>query len=180
MIIPVVSFVGSSGAGKTTLIENIVPEIKSRGYRLAVIKHAPHGFNIDRKGKDSWRFTHAGADIVVLSSKDSLCMIQQVVEEPPLEEIISMFEGKVDVVVVEGYKRSAWPTIEVVRTSVNPRLIHSPEEILAIVSDQQFPLNIPQYYFEETRLIANFIIEQIAKGTLIRREEKIAAEKLQP
>lgn len=178
-MLPVVCFVGSSNVGKTTLIENIVPELKYRGYRIAVIKHTPHGFNIDRKGKDSWRFTHAGADIVVLSSKDRLCMIQQVVEESPLEDIISIFDGKVDLVIVEGYKRSSRPTIEVVRYSVNPRLIHSPEELLAIVSDRQFPLDMPQFFFEDIKDIANFIIEQMAKGALFHKADKVGADRLE-
>ena len=178
-MLPVVCFIGNSGAGKTTLIENIVPELKYRGYRIAVIKHTPHGFNIDRKGKDSWRFSHAGADIVVLSSKDRLCMIQQVVEESPLEDILSTFEGKVDLVLVEGYKRSSWPTIEVVRYSVNPRLIHSPEELLAIVSDRQFPLDMPQFFFEDVKDIANFIIEQMNRGALFHRVGKVGADSLE-
>lgn len=178
-MLPVVCFVGSSGVGKTTIIESVVPEIKSRGYRIAVIKHTPHGFNIDRKGKDSWRFTHAGADIVVLSAKDTLCMIQRMAEESPLENILSLFEGKVDLVLVEGYKRSPWPTIEVVRYSVNPRLIHSPEELLAIVTDRQFPLEMPQFFFEDMKKIANFVIEKMTEGALFHKADKVGADRFE-
>ena len=163
---PVVCFIGNSGVGKTTLIERIVTEFKSRGYRVAVIKHAPHGFEIDIKGKDSWRFSQAGADIVAISSKDRLCLIQHIEEEAPLEQITSILEGKVDLVLVEGYKHSAWPTIEVVRSSVNLKLLKTPERLIAIVCDSQLPLDLPKFGFEDIKVIVDFLIEQIAKGSL--------------
>ena len=59
---PIISIVGNSNSGKTTLIEKLIPELKKRGYRVGVIKHAHHGFNIDKKGKDSWRHKVEGAD----------------------------------------------------------------------------------------------------------------------
>jgi len=65
---PIVSFVGNSGAGKTTLLEKVVRELKGRGYKVAVIKHSHHDFQIDQEGKDSWRFAQAGSDCVVISS----------------------------------------------------------------------------------------------------------------
>ena len=173
-----VCFVGSSRAGITTLIENIIPEFKARQYHVAVIKHAPHRFNLDRKGKDSWRFSQAGADIVVLSSKDRIYLVQQVAEKTPLDQIISIFKEQVDLVLVEGYKCSSWPMVEVVRSSVNSRLIHRPEELLAIVSDCQFPIDIPQFSFEEVKSIANFLIEQIDNGILNGRESRTAADKI--
>lgn len=178
-MLPVVCFVGSSRAGKTTLIENIVPEFKARGHRVAVIKHALHGFIVDKKGKDSWRFSHAGADIVVLASKDRIYLVQQLAEETPLDQIISIFKEQVDLVLVEGYKRSSWPMIEIVRSSVNSRLIQRPEELLAVVSDLQYELDIPQFFFEEVKSIINFLIEQIDKGTLNSRVDRMAANELQ-
>ena len=81
-------------------------------------------------------------------------------------------------VLVEGYKRSSWPTIEVLRSSVNPRLIHRPEELLAIVCDCQFPIDIPQFSFEEVKSITNFLIEQIDNGTLSTRVSRVAAGKI--
>ena len=68
--IPIMALAGYSGSGKTTLLEKLIREIKSRGVRLAIIKHDGHQFEIDHEGKDSWRFTHAGADITVVTSAD--------------------------------------------------------------------------------------------------------------
>ena len=67
-MIPIVSIVGKSGAGKTTLIEKMIPELKKRGYRVATIKHDVHGFDIDHEGKDSWRHKKAGAHATIISS----------------------------------------------------------------------------------------------------------------
>jgi len=175
--VPVVCFVGSSGVDKTTRIENVVAEFKARGYHIAVIKHEPHKFNIDKKGKDSWRFSHAGADIVTLSSKDRVYFMQHVVEEASLEQIITIVEKQVDLVLVDGYKHSSLSLIEVVPSSVNSRIIHRPEDLLAIVSDHQIQIDIPQFSFKEVKSITNFLIEQIANGALNRRVSRMAADK---
>jgi len=76
-MIPVISFVGNSGVGKTTFLEKLIVILKARGYRLAAIKHDVHEFEVDYPGKDSWRLTQAGADIVVLSSADKLALIER-------------------------------------------------------------------------------------------------------
>lgn len=157
----VISFIGRSGVGKTTLIENIIPELKAKGYRVAVIKHTPHGFDMDTKGKDSWRFSCAGADVIAVSSRERLCIIQQSSEETSLEHIIFMLESQVDLILVEGYKHSHWPKIEVVRSPISSNLLYGLQNIEAVVSDQQLPLDIPQFRFHETRAIANFIVKQL-------------------
>ena len=63
-MIPVISFIGRSGVGKTTYLEKLITELKSRNYRVGVIKHDIHGFEMDRPGKDTWRHAQAGADVV--------------------------------------------------------------------------------------------------------------------
>lgn len=165
-MIPVICFVGSSGAGKTTVIENIVPDIKARGYRVAVVKHAPHGFDSDIRGKDSWRFSQTGADIVAEFSEDKLCLMGQLAQVVSLEQIISMLDGHIDMVLVEGLKWSQWPKIEVARSSVSRGLLHTSQELVAIISDQRFPLDLPQFSFHDTRAIASFVIEQLAVASL--------------
>ncbi len=109
----VVSFVGTSGTGKTTLIEGSVRELKKRGYRVAVIKHAHHGFEIDRPGKDTWRFAQAGSDMVLVSSPDRIAIIERVSEELWLPQLLTMIADKVDIVLVEGYKWASKVKIEV-------------------------------------------------------------------
>ncbi len=76
-MIPIVSFVGKANSGKTTLLEKVVRELKLKGYRVAVIKHSPHGFEMDHPGKDSWRLTQAGSDIVALSSSDKAVFVER-------------------------------------------------------------------------------------------------------
>ena len=71
-MIPVVSIVGKSKAGKTALIESLVAELKQRGYRVATIKHSPEGFELDQPGKDSWRHVQSGSDAVIISSPQKL------------------------------------------------------------------------------------------------------------
>ncbi len=109
----VVSFVGISGTGKTTLIEGAVRELKKQGYRVAVIKHAHHGFEMDQEGKDTWRFTQAGSDIVLVSSPDKVAIIERVSEEVWLPQLLTLVSHKVDIVLVEGYKWASKIKIEI-------------------------------------------------------------------
>ena len=88
---PIVCFVGRSNSGKTTLIERLILELTQSGYRVATIKHAGHGFDLDTEGKDSWRHKRAGASQVVVLSKGSLAMFVDVPEELPIQEVRDRF-----------------------------------------------------------------------------------------
>lgn len=109
----VVSFYGISGTGKTTLIEGAVRELKKLGYRVAVIKHAHHGFEIDLPGKDTWRFDQAGSDIILISSPQRIAVLERVSEERWLPDHLALIGDKVDIVLVEGYKMASKVKIEV-------------------------------------------------------------------
>jgi len=109
----IVSFVGKSGSGKTTLIEAAVRELKKKGYSVAVVKHAHHGFEMDRPGKDSWRFAQAGSDIVAVSSPGRLAILEHVDGELDYEGVITRIEGKVDIILVEGFKQASRVKVEV-------------------------------------------------------------------
>ena len=110
--IPIIGFAAYSGTGKTTLIEQIVRNLKSQGYRIAVIKHDAHQFEIDKEGKDSWRFSHAGADMTILSSREKTALIEQ--RELSFADLISMVHD-VDLILVEGYKQENIPRIGISR-----------------------------------------------------------------
>ncbi|MGZ8450454.1 MAG: molybdopterin-guanine dinucleotide biosynthesis protein B, partial [Candidatus Deferrimicrobiaceae bacterium] len=86
--IPAVAIVGNSGAGKTTLLERLIPALKGKGYRVGIIKHDAHRFDIDHPGKDSHRFTAAGADTMVITSKEKLAMVKRHTASPPIEELL--------------------------------------------------------------------------------------------
>ena len=112
-MIPAVHFVGKSGTGKTTLIEVIIQKLKERGFRVAVIKHAHHGFEMDKPGKDSWRFGQAGSDMVAISSPGKLAMIERVDGELDFEQVINRLGDRFDIVLVEGFKQTSKVKIEV-------------------------------------------------------------------
>src|SRR5512135_2671562 len=108
----VVSFVAAaSNSGKTTLIEKVVRILKTRGLRVAVVKHASAGFDLDKPGKDSWRFQQAGADTVVLVGPERMAVLKTISEEPSLEQL-AQCAGNADIVISEGFKRNAKNKIE--------------------------------------------------------------------
>lgn len=156
---PIVSVVGKSGSGKTTFLEKLLPELKRRGYRVATVKHDAHGFEVDHPGKDSWRHARAGADAVVISSPRRIALIQHLNEEMSLDEMAHYIRG-VDIVITEGYKRGDKPKIEVSRRARSTDLICNEDELIAIVTDQRFPLNVPHFDLEDAAGVANLLIEQ--------------------
>lgn len=118
-MIPIISVVGKSNTGKTTLLEKLIPELNRRGYRIGVIKHDAHDFEIDHEGKDTWRLTRAGAETVVISAAKKLAMIRTAGPEPlpaTLDELASRLFFGMDLIITEGYKRESKPKIEVTRT----------------------------------------------------------------
>ena len=154
--IPALSVVGKSDTGKTTLLERLIPELKRRGYRVAVIKHDAHGFSIDVPGKDSWRLAKAGADQVFISSRGKLAHVQKLSEESPVEEIVDGIAG-VDIILTEGYKAGPLPKIEVSRRARSQGLICSEKELVAIASDQRFPLEVPQFDLDDAAGLVDLI-----------------------
>ncbi len=137
---PVITFVGLSGTGKTTFLEQLIPALKARGLHLAVLKHDAHHFEMDKPGKDTWRFTEAGADVVTISNAGKFAMIETLSRELSLQDIISRLPP-VDVVLTEGYKKSRNPKIEIHRAALGRPLLSSPEELLAVMTDE--PLDTP-------------------------------------
>ena len=132
---PVVSVVGKSNVGKTTLVEKLLRELKRRHYKVATIKRDVHGFDVDRPGKDSWRHAQAGSDCVVISSHEKLAMIRKLDDELPIDEVVSLLP-EVDIVLTEGYRRQNKPKIEVSRREMGSDLLCNEEELIGIATDQ--------------------------------------------
>ena len=131
----VVNIVGSSSnVGKTYLLEGLIKELKVRGYSIATIKHDVHGFEIDKKGKDTYKHREAGSETVIISSKNRLAMIKELKEETELNDIIKMVLDK-DIILIEGYKKSNLRKIEVFRSGVSEKIITPKEKIIAVASD---------------------------------------------
>lgn len=141
----VVGFAGFSGAGKTTLVERLIPALKMRGLRVSVVKHAHHKFDIDHPGKDTYRHREAGAFEVVVASDRRLALIREFERPAQLTVhhlIAELYEG-VDWVLVEGFKESNLQKIEVWRgSSGKPALYPDDDFIVAIVTDS--PAQLPQ------------------------------------
>lgn len=154
-----VSFVAaSSNSGKTTLIEKIVRILKARGLRVAVVKHASKGFELDREGKDSWKFRQAGADAVVLLGPDQVAAIRKMdrqLDDRAIEQLI----GDADIVIREGFKTAGGARIEVFRSGVSAErpLCMTDPAFLAVASDQLVHAGIPWFSLDDAEGIASFL-----------------------
>jgi molybdopterin-guanine dinucleotide biosynthesis protein B len=141
----VVGFAGYSGAGKTHLVEQLIPALKMRGLRVSVVKHAHHKFDIDHPGKDTYRHREAGAFEVVVASDRRLALMREF-ERPAaltVHQLLAELYDGVDWVLVEGFKQSNLLKIEVWRPdSGKPALYPDDDFIVAIATDA--PTALPQ------------------------------------
>lgn len=161
-MLPVVIFVGNSGAGKTSILEKVVRELKGRGYRVAVIKHVHHGdFEVDHAGKDSWRFTQAGCDSVIIASSTKVALIERRTSEPPWDDLVAMLDGRVDIVLGEGFGGRGKPEVLVVRGAQPEDPAHVATGPLAIVSDQAADASIPRFDFDEVPKLTDFLLAHL-------------------
>ena len=141
----VIGISGFSGSGKTTLVESLIPLLGARGQRISVVKHAHHSFNIDHKGKDTWRHREAGAFEVVVASDTRLALMREF-EQPrtlTVHQMIAELDDSVDWVIVEGFKHSDLQKVEVWRASQGQRARYVDDPfIVAIATDspEQLPV----------------------------------------
>ncbi len=169
MKIPVVSIVAKSGTGKTTLLEKLIPVLKARGYRVGAIKHDAHGFSIDHEGKDSWRLTQAGADTMVITSPAKTALVRRNADarEPTLAATLAAYFQDVDIVLTEGFKRSAMPKIEVHRRRRSQGLLCRGEEndpmLIAVASDEPLALDVPVYDINDAPGLCDLIEQRFLK-----------------
>ena len=163
-MLPVVSIVGQGKSGKTTLIEKLIPEFKSRGYRVATVKHDTHSFEIDHPGKDTWRHAQAGSDHVVIASPQRIAHIQRIERELELPEIAAAIND-VDIILTEGYKRGPAPKIEVSRADKGRELLCTREELVALATDQPFEMDVPQFGLDDAAGLADLIERQFLRMT---------------
>ena len=168
---PAVAFVARSGTGKTTLVETLIGEMRGRGYRVGALKHDAHRFEIDRPGKDSARFTAAGAEVMVLVSDDTVAMVQKPAQPPRLDRVLREWFTDLDLILVEGYKTSDLPKIEVHRVALEKPLLcrgeNNDPHLLAVASDGSAgdlaELDVPLLDLENPAAIADFLEESFLK-----------------
>ena len=159
---PIVSVVGKSGTGKTTLMVRLIAELKRRGYRVGTVKHDVHGFDIDTPGKDSWRHAAAGSDVVFVASPQKLAMVRSLDSEWSIDEIAGMC-ADVDIVLTEGYKRGDKRKIEVSRKEKGIELLCDSSELIAIAADQPFGVDVPQFDLNDSEGLVD-LLEEVVMG----------------
>jgi molybdopterin-guanine dinucleotide biosynthesis protein MobB len=167
-----VSFIAKSGSGKTTLLEKVIADLKSRGYKVGVIKHDAHKFEIDHPGKDSHRLTAAGADTMLITSPAKLALVKQHHASPPLDELLDLYFSDCDIVVTEGFKMSGLPKIEINRAERSSTLICRDQEydptLIAVASDQHLEVDVPLLDLNNPGQIADFVEERFLKSAVKR------------
>jgi len=165
-MVPVLSIVARTGTGKTTFLEKLIPILTGRGYRIGVVKHAHHTFDIDQPGKDSYRLREAGASQVLLNAPNQMALIRRQDKEIPLKEVLGYFRD-VDLILIEGYKGEDLPRIEIFRTGAGypePLCVES-KSPLALVSDRPFPdSSFSVFSMENVKGVADLIEKEILKG----------------
>ena len=158
---PIISIVGKSEAGKTTLLENLIAELKRRGYKVAVIKHTNEDFELDKPGKDSWRLSQAGSEVVAISSPGRLAVIKQTEHDLSPRELSHLMRGDYDLILTEGFKEANTLKIEVHRKEQGGDLLCPPQQLLALVTDEPLGIDVPQFSKDEIQGLADLIEKKL-------------------
>ncbi len=160
----VISVVGNSGAGKTTLIERLLREFSGRRCTVAAVKHCPHGFDLDVEGKDSWRFAQAGARGVFLTSPSRVGLIEDKEPVPGLKSIAEHYFPSFDIVFGEGFsEEKEVAKIVVLRKGISDYVQSPQDDILALVSDFEIKAEKPVFKPDDVSGITNFIEQLLAQ-----------------
>ena len=152
----IVSIIGKSKSGKTTLIEKLIGELTSRGYQVATIKHTPRGMTFDEPDKDSWRHIQAGSGATIIRSPDKIVLIKPVAKEITLDEVARLFGEDCDIILTEGFKHDGAPKIEVHRRKVGPPLSNI-KKLFAIVTDEPLETKARQFSLEDIKGLADLL-----------------------
>lgn len=160
MAVPVISFIGWSGVGKTTFLENLITALKARGLSVAVLKHDGHEFQMDVEGKDTWKLTRAGADVVAIANARHAAIL----ENRPIgfAELLNRV-GDVDMVIAEGFENEAVPQIEVHRAGFGALRCRRPERLIAVISDEAVETAAPVFGFANVQAVADICISYTRK-----------------
>ena len=166
---PILGISAYSGTGKTTLLKNIIPLLKKENYKIGVLKHAHHAFDVDQKGKDSYELRKSGASHMLITSNQrwALLVENKTNEEPDVNEYIKKLENEdIDLILIEGFKKTAIPKIELHRPSLGyPLLCTDDDNIIAIATDDEIKgdINIPILDLNNYKIIVEFIVKKFPK-----------------
>ena len=155
-----IGLAGWSGAGKTTLLSRVIPHLLDEGLRVSVIKHAHHEFDVDVPGKDSWSHRQSGATEVLVSSTRRWALMHELrgADEPRLPELLAKM-SRVDLVVIEGFKREPHRKIEVYRAANDkPLLFPDDPDIVGIATDTALETRLPVVHLDDVEAIAAMML----------------------
>jgi molybdopterin-guanine dinucleotide biosynthesis protein B len=160
--IPYVSFVGRSNTGKTTVIEQLIPILVRKGIKVAVIKHHHNDFEIDKPGKDTYRYKQAGATMSILASPGKVAVVEDTENELTLEEIMARYIHDIDLLIIEGFKGEKVPKIEVFQPKEGADLpvCAGDKNLVAIVSDESVETSLPVFSRDNIQGVAQFIVNR--------------------
>lgn len=153
---PVVSIMGKSEPARTDVIERLIHELKSRGYRVATLKHTPQRSSFERVAKDSWRYIEAGSEATVVTSTHSLVLVKPTSQDTPLEEIVRLLGEDYDIIFAEGFKRADTPRIETHRKGAGTP-IKNIKRIVATVTDEPLETRARQFSFDDYKRLADLL-----------------------
>lgn len=168
--IPVLGFAAYSGTGKTTLLTQLIPLLRERGLRIAMIKRAHHAFDVDQPGKDSYELRKAGAAQMLITSDVRWALMTDLdsPREPQLAELVARIDqDQADLILVEGFKHEVFPKIELHRRDVGkPLLYPADRNIIAIATDAPETLDtrLPLLSINDPAGVADFIMNHLGKG----------------
>jgi molybdopterin-guanine dinucleotide biosynthesis protein MobB len=165
--IPVVSVVGKSDSGKTTLMEGLIRALTARGWRVATCKHHVHEVDIDQPGKDSWRHARAGSRVAMISSPKQFAVVRALERERTLDEIAAEAgAGDCDILLTEGFKRAGNVRIEVSRLARSDEIISEPGELFALVTDNPDlrPAGVPILGLDDADELAALVERTFLQG----------------
>jgi molybdopterin-guanine dinucleotide biosynthesis protein B len=158
-----IGFIGFSNSGKTTLIEKLIPLFRARGLVVAAIKNAHHGFDMDRAGKDSYRYREAGAGQVLIATGQRWALLTETPTAPaPLEHLLDLL-APCDLAIVEGFKTEGdIPRIEVRRANTSdPPIFPHNANVIAVASDRPIATVLPVLDLNDAAKIAAFIVNHL-------------------
>ncbi len=133
--VTIISIAGEKNAGKTTLINDLIPKLKERGHEVGTLKYNIMRFDIDHEGKDTYKYFHSGADAVVLTSQEKLAVIKKLPNPLKLSEIIGTHLSNAGVVLVEGYRKNDHLRIRIVDSQESTTIKNDPDNELLLVKE---------------------------------------------
>ncbi len=160
----IITIVGKSNSGKTTLLEKLIACLTGRGYKIGSVKHAHDGFEMDKEGKDSWRHRKAGARATLVITQDKVAIVKD--DKTSYSEKMRSYLSDMDIILAEGFKRQNFFKIEVFRTqSVHKQpLCMEDKNLIAFITNSDYKPDVPVFGLEDINQIADFIESNFLKN----------------